>query len=138
MGANAIRLTPAFEGVNSYGLESVSGLSQHALLVDVATKVLADNLAALLNRGLGLEDETPVHERGKGAARRQTNRAHAAKMFSRWIGPALLLATDMAQRIHEWVLTLMRCTTRYVPDRSQPRKPHHAKPHPSQSYKRAA
>jgi hypothetical protein len=27
-------------------------LSQHALLVDVATKVLADNLAALLNRAV--------------------------------------------------------------------------------------
>lgn len=31
------------------GLESVSGLSQHALLMGVATKVLADNPTALLN-----------------------------------------------------------------------------------------
>jgi hypothetical protein len=29
-------------------LEAVSGLSQHALLIDVAAKVLADNIAALL------------------------------------------------------------------------------------------
>jgi hypothetical protein len=34
------------------GLESVSGLSQHALLLNVATKMLADNLAALLNRSV--------------------------------------------------------------------------------------
>jgi hypothetical protein len=29
-------------------LEAVSGLSQHALLVDVAAKVLADNITALM------------------------------------------------------------------------------------------
>lgn len=31
-------------------LEAVSGLSQHALLIDVAAKVLADNIATLLGR----------------------------------------------------------------------------------------
>lgn len=41
------------------GLESVSGLSQHALLVDVTTKVLADNLAALLNRAVPMAQDSP-------------------------------------------------------------------------------
>lgn len=54
------------------GLESVIGLSQHALLVEVATKVLADNLAALLNRSVALPE--PADEHG---VRRKVNRAQA-------------------------------------------------------------
>ncbi len=135
------RIEEAFKRLkHRLGLESVSGLSQHALLVDVAAKVLADNLAAMLNRALALGDEMPAAT-GEGettGASKQVNRAHAAKLFSRWIGPALLLAGDMAERVHDWVKTLMRCTTRYVPGRSRPRNPNHSKPHPSQAYKRAA
>jgi IS4 transposase len=47
------RIEEAFKRLkHRLGLESVSGLSQHALLVDVATKVRADNLATLLNRSV--------------------------------------------------------------------------------------
>jgi hypothetical protein len=49
-------------------------LSQHALLVDVATKVLADNLAALLNRSVALPEQ--ADERG---VKRMVNRAQAAR-----------------------------------------------------------
>jgi hypothetical protein len=131
------RIEEAFKRLkHRLGLESVSGLSQHALLVDVATKVLADNLAALLNRAVPMASGSPVTP-GDGV-RRQVNRAAAAKLFSRSIGTMLLMAGAIAQGIHDWVLTLSRCWTRHIPGRSQPRNPAHTKPHPSQSYKRAA
>lgn len=113
-------------------MECVSGLSQHALLVNVVTKVLADNLTALFNRAVPMTPGT------FGGVSRQVNRATAAKLFSRCIGSMLLLAGGVAQGIHDWVLTLSRCWTRHIPGRSRPRNPTHTKPHPSQSYKRAA
>lgn len=126
------RIEEAFKRLkHRLGLESVSGLSQHALLVDVAVKVLADNLTALLARAVPMPAPAP------GGPRRQVNRAAAAKLFSRSIGP-MLLAHGVAQGIHDWVLTLSRCWTRFLPGRSRPRNPAHSKPHPSQSYKRAA
>lgn len=131
------RIEEAFKRLkHRLGLESVSGLSQHALLVDVATKVLADNLAALLNRAVPMVSGTPqAQELG---VRREVNRAAAAKLFSRCIGPMLLVVSRVAQGVHDWVLTLSRCWTRHIPGRSRPRNPAHSKPHPSQSYKRAA
>ena len=143
------RIEEAFKRLkHRLGLESVSGLSQQALLVDVAAKVLADNLAALLNRavpmlpgGSGLADVADgsgVTEAQTCGVRRQVNRAAAAKLFSRCIGSMLLTLDGIVQGIHDWVLTLSRCWTRHIPGRSRPRKPAHSKPHPSQSYKRAA
>jgi len=127
------RIEEAFKRLkHRLGLESVSGLSQQALLVDVAAKVLADNLAALLNRAV------PMAAGACEGGGRQVNRAAAAKLFSRSIGRLLLLAGGIAQGIHDWVLTLSRCWSRHIPGRSRPRNPAHTKPHPSQSYKRAA
>lgn len=127
------RIEEAFKRLkHRLGLESVSGLSQHALLVDVATKVLADNLAALLNRAVPMAQDSP-----QGVSR-QVNRAAASKLFSRCIGAMLLLADGIAQGVHDWVLTLSRRWTRHIPGRSRPRNPAHTKPHPSQAYKRAA
>ena len=127
------RIEEAFKRLkHRLGLESVSGLSQHALLVDVATKVLADNLAALLNRAV------PMAAGESEGVRRQVNRAAASKLFSRSIGSMLLVADGIAQGIHDWVITLSRCWTRHIPGRSRPRNPAHSKPHPAQSYKRAA
>ena len=127
------RIEEAFKRLkHRLGLESVSGLSQHALLVDVATKVLADNLAAMLNRAVPMAWGVP--ETAVDGVKRQVNRAAAAKLFSRSIGSMLLIAGG----IHEWVSTLSRCWTRHVPGRSQPRNPAQTKPHPSHSYKRAA
>ena len=85
------RIEEAFKRLkHRLGLESVSGLSQHALLVDVATKVLADNLAALLNLAVPMVSGTPqAQELG---VRREVNRAAAAKLFSRCIGSMLLVA----------------------------------------------
>ncbi len=127
------RIEEAFKRLkHRLGLESVSGLSQHALLVDVATKVLADNLAALLNRAV------PMAVGQSEGVRRQVNRAAASKLFSRSIGSMLLIVGGIAQGIHDWIVTLSRCCTRHIPGRSRPRNHALSKPHPSQSYKRAA
>ena len=98
----------------------------------MATKVLADNLAALLNRNVPMAPDSP-----EGVSR-QVNRAAASKLFSRCIGSMLLVAGGTAQGVHGWVITLSRCWTRHIPGRSRPRNPAHTKLHPSQSYKRAA
>ena len=127
------RIEEAFKRVkHRLGLESVSGLSQHALLVDVAAKVLADNLAALLTRAVPMPLAQP------GGAQRQVNRAAAAKLLSRCIGSMLLLVGGIAGGVHDWVTTLSRRWTRHIAGRSRPRNPAHSKPHPSQAYKRAA
>jgi hypothetical protein len=98
----------------------------------VATKVLADNLAALLNWAV------PMSSGASEGVRRQVNRAAASKLFSRCIASMLLVVGGIAQGIHDWVLTLSRCWTRHIPGRSRPKNSAHTKPHPSQSYKRAA
>ena len=115
------------------GLESVSGLSQHALLVDVATKVLADNLAALLNRSVRLPEPADA-----GGVRRKVNRAQAARTLSRCIGRLLLIAGAAVQIARDWGQTLGRSPIRHVSGQSRPRKQSKHKPHPSQAYKRAA
>ena len=127
------RIEEAFKRLkHRLGLESVSGLSQHALLVDVATKVLADNLAALLNRAVPTPSDSP-----EGVSR-QVNRAAASKLLSRCIGSMLLAADGLLELVHAWGLTLSRRLTRHIPGRSRPRNHAHSKPHPSQAYKRAA
>lgn len=131
------RIEEAFKRLkHRLGLESVSGLSQHALLVDVATKVLADNLASLLNRAVPMRSGAEVDE--KTGVSRQVNRAAASKLLSRCMGSMLLIPCGIAQGIQDWVATLSRCWTRHIPGRSRPRDPAHCKPHPSQAYKRAA
>jgi len=114
-------------------LESVSGLSQHALLVDVATKVLADNLAALLNRSVTLPEPADA-----GGVRHKVNRAQAARTLSRCIGRLLLIAGAAVQIARDWGQTLGRSPIRHVSGQSRPRKQSKHKPHPSQAYKRAA
>jgi hypothetical protein len=128
------RIEEAFKRLkHRLGLESVSGLSQHALLVDVATKVLADNLAALLNRSVALPEQ--ADERG---VKRKVNRAQAARTLSRCIGHLLLVAGAAVQIARDWAQTLGRSPIRHVPGQSRPRTQSKHKPHPSQAYKRAA
>jgi len=153
------RIEEAFKRLkHRLGLESVSGLSQHALLVDVATKVLADNLTTLLNQAVALPD-APASDPGPlqpdaqattGAASagdtdippaivtHKVNRALAAKTFSRCVGRLLLHAHSLAALINEWAFAMRRSLIRHIQGRSQPRKNTRHKPHPSQAYKRAA
>ena len=129
------RIEEAFKRLkHRLGLESVSGLSQHALLVDVATKVLADNMASLLNRSVDLgassDDEAVVS--------RKVNRSTAAKALSRCIRALLLHTQDLVLLIRDWAAMMGRSLIRHVKGRSQPRRNTRYKPHPSQAYKRAA
>ena len=101
--------------------------------MDVATKVLADNLAALLNRAVALPEQ--ADERG---VRRKVNRAQAARTLSRCIGHLLLVAGAAVQIVRDWAQTLGRSPIRHVAGQSRPRKQSKHKPHPSQAYKRAA
>lgn len=129
------RIEEAFKRLkHRLGLESVSGLSQHALLVDVAMKVLADNLASLLNRSVDVDaqcsDATTVI--------RKVNRATASKALSRCVRVLLLHAHELPSLIHDWAAMMGRSLIRHLPGRSQPRHNSKHKPHPSQAYKRAA
>ena len=100
---------------------------------DVATKVLADNLAALHNRSVdtGTRDDD-------AAVIRKANRATAAKALSRCACALLLHAQDLASLIHDWAAVMGRSLIRHVQRRNQPRKNTRYKPHPSQAYKQAA
>ena len=89
-------------------LESVSGLSQHALIIDVAAKVLADNLASLLCRCAMDDDPDSAADQ---PAKRQCNRGYAAAAM------------------------LRRTTCRIIAGRSTPRPKNQAKPHARYAYK---
>lgn len=110
------------------GLEAVSGRSQNALIIDVAAKILADNIAALLCHGAAAEHDL-------SARQRKCNRSFAAKAIQRALPPILLGIGDVLLAIRELMLRLARATQRIVPGRSQPRPRHHIKPHPNLAYK---
>ena len=109
-------------------LESVSGLTQHALLVDVYVKVLADNLAALVCQGAPQDAEL--------AARSRTcNRAYAAPCLQRLL-PRMALGLGCIADLLEKAFSLLGGNShRQVPDRKPPRPKYHVKPHPSLAYK---
>jgi hypothetical protein len=109
-------------------LQCVSGLSQHALLIDVAAKVLADNLASLLCIAAAQQADLP-------AKSRRCNRAYAAALLQRELPRLILMIGDFIATITD-VLRLMGSTAqRFIPGRSRPRPAHHVKPHPSAAYK---
>ena len=145
------RIEEAFKRLkHRLGLESVSGLSQHALLVDVATKVLADNLVTLLNQAVALPDAVeadPVPPQDAAAKMgtepplcgNEGNRTKvAAKTLSRCVCRLLLHARSLPSLIREWAFAMRRSLIRHIQGRSQPRNNTRHKPHPSQAYKRAA
>jgi len=109
-------------------LECVSGLSQHALLIDVAAKVLADNLASLMCLAAAHQAELP------GASRR-CNRSYAAALLQFTLPRLILLIGDFIGTVVEALHLLGTSTQRYIPGRSRPRPVHHVKPHPSAVYK---
>lgn len=109
-------------------LECVSGLSQHALLIDVAAKVLADNLASLMCIAAAQQADLP------GGSRR-CNRAYAAALLQRTLPRLVLLVGDFFATLAEAVRLLGANTQHLIPGRSRPRPVHHVKPHPSAVYK---
>ena len=113
-------------------LECVSGLTQQALLVDVAAKVLADNLAALVCMVGQTERQLQPEDR-------VCNRAYAAVAMQRWLPGALLLVRDglqgLQRSIAQAIALLGKNLVRRVAGRSQPRPARHVKPHPHMAYK---
>jgi len=109
-------------------LEAVSGLSQQALLVDVAAKVLADNLASLLCA-------CAAEQHDLGARSRRCNRSYAAQLLPQLLPRVLLFVGDVLATISTTIALLGTATQRFVPGRSQPRPAHHVKPHPRYAYK---
>lgn len=108
-------------------LEAVSGLSQHALLVDVAAKVLADNITALMCLAAHAHAQMPPNRRC------QRTQADAAV---RAILPRILLAVgNVLDHIAQTISLIARSTHRLCPGRISPRHPHRSKPHPHMAYK---
>jgi len=109
-------------------LEAVSGLSQHALIIDVAAKVLADNIAALLCHSAAAEHDL-------SACQRKCNRSFAAKTIQRALPAILLGIGNLMRSIADLMHRLARATQRVVPKRSRPRPARRPKPHPNLAYK---
>lgn len=109
-------------------LESVSGLTQHALLVDVYAKVLADNLGSLVCQGASEHADLPSRQRN-------CNRAYAAPCLQRLL-PRMVMGLGCLVALLKKVFGLLGANShRRVPDRSQPRPKRHVKPHPNMAYK---
>jgi hypothetical protein len=113
-------------------LEAVSGLSQQALIVDVAAKVLADNLASLVCAAAQAKRQADVPQAG---VPRRCNRKFAALAMMRMLPPVLLFIGDVIAAIDNTVALLARTTQRVVAGRSSPRPAHHVKPHARYAYK---
>lgn len=109
-------------------LECVSGLSQHALLIDVAARVLADNLASLMCIAAAQAADLP-------ASSRRCNRAYAAALLQRTLPHLVLVIGDFVATLIDVLHLLGATTQRFIPGRSRPRPAHHVKPHPSAVYK---
>lgn len=106
----------------------MSGLTQHAVLVDVATKVLADNLGSLLCQAASEAADLP-------AKQRVCNRAYAAPLLQRLLPRMLLQLAPLAEWLDKVVQMLAANTNRRVKGRSQPRPNRRSKPHPHMAYK---
>lgn len=109
-------------------LEAVSGLSQQALIIDVAAKVLADNIAALLCAAAQAQ-HPPSH------ANSRCNRSYAARCVQRLLPGVLLLVGDVLATIAKALRQLAANTQRYRPGRSRPRPANPVKPHARYAYK---
>lgn len=120
-------------------LEAVSGLSQQALLIDVAAKVLADNVVSLLCQQLQPESHNHaiVEDRvcGPAAPERRLNRSYAAHACRRTLGAIFLGVGDVVAQIANLLQQLRANTQRHLPGRSQPRHMGKTKPHPKLAYK---
>ena len=109
-------------------LEAVSGLSQHALLIDVAAKILADNLASLLARA--------AHESVQAAGpERPCNLAYVQSVLQSIVPRLLVFAAEIATLVGEALAAIARTIKRRKPQRSAPRKHPPIKPHPKVAYK---
>jgi hypothetical protein len=123
------RIEEAYKRLKSrMRLECVSGLSQQALIIDVAAKILADNIASALCA-------TAADEVGLAARSRRCNRSYAADYLRRAIPSLVLKLGDWLTTLAQTLTHLGRTTQRVIAGRSRPRPANHVKPHPSMCYK---
>jgi hypothetical protein len=123
------RIEEAFKRLKlRMGIEAVSGFSQHAVIVDVAAKVLADNIAALLCADAQTNADL-------SAGKRKCNRSFAAKAIQRELPKILLRIGDVIDLVADLLTRLARSTLRCVEGRTQPRATRPGKPHPHCAYK---
>jgi hypothetical protein len=109
-------------------LEAVSGLSQQALIIDVAAKILADNLASLMCAAAAEQADLDARSR-------KCNRSYAASLMQRLLPRMILFIGNLQAAIADAIAQLAKTSQRFVAGRSQPRPPRHLKPHPSYAYK---
>ena len=109
-------------------LEAVSGLSQPALIIDVAAKILADNITSLMCAAA-------ADHAGLLARSRKCNRAYAASFMPSLLPRLVLLVGDICSAIDHAIHALGSNSQRYISGRSRPRPVRHDKPHPSCAYK---
>ena len=104
--------------------------SQHALLVDVAAKVLADNIAALMC--LAAQDAAQL------PANRRCQRTHADAAVRAVLPRVLLAVGDVLGLIDDTLQLIARTVHRITPGRCAPRDPGRSKPHPRLAYRAGA
>lgn len=117
-------------------LEATSGLSQHALIIDVAAKVLADNLASLMcTAAQALRRGAAVQADRKDTAPRRCNRGYAAHAMLRMLPSVLLFVGDVLGAIDDTLELLAKAARCAGRPRSSPRPQNHVKPHARYAYK---
>ena len=127
------RIEEAFKRLKHHmKLESVSGLSQQAVIMDVAAKVLADNLASLLCI-CAINSDGPMQP--EHSVKRQCNRGYAAAAMLRMLPSVLIFVGDVLAAIGHTLDLLRRTTCRIVAGRSSERPKSHVKPHARYAYK---
>lgn len=109
-------------------LESVSGLTQQAVLIDVYAKVLADNLNALVSMGASEDADLAANNRS-------CNRAYAGACLQRLL-PRLVMGLECLVALLEKAFGLLAANShKRRPGRKSARPNRHVKPHPSMAYK---
>jgi hypothetical protein len=105
----------------------LSGLSQHAVLVDVAAKVLADNLASLMCAA--------AHASAQASADKRCARTPAIRILQCALPRLLQAIGDVPAIIDDALAMIARSLKRLRPGRSSPRANVKSKPHPKLAYK---
>ena len=123
------RIEEAFKRIkHRLKLEAVSGLSQQALIIDVAAKILADNLGSLMCAAASEHANLPQRSR-------KPNRSYAATYLRNVLPRLILRVGDICATIAQAIQMLATNTQRFVENRSRPRPKCHVKPHPHLAYK---
>lgn len=109
-------------------IESVSGLTQHTVLIDLYAKVLADNLNALVCMGASEDADLAT-------SKRHCNRAYAGACLQRLL-PRLVMGLECLAALLEKAFGLLGANShKRRAGRKSARPNRHVKPHPSMAYK---